>query len=237
MTLPVPGADFGIWGPILNEFLLVSLNADGTINPTALAVDGDVDITTGVSVLIQTSNVEAIVRNQSPNQLALMTGTLNANAQAISNQATVGAVLAQKVYVPATPTAVSTSSTSLAAVDSTNLTTPSFQATTTQVTVELSAAGAVLTGSGEYYWTVVEHSGTTPLAIPTQVSIPGGAATTAQQTIKLYVGSLTVGNMYQFDWAHCIRGSNTSVIEYGGVTTIPIPAEQYCAAVMTVKVA
>src|ERR1700678_570173 len=35
--LPIPGSDNGDWGTILNGFLEVSLNADGTLNTTAVA--------------------------------------------------------------------------------------------------------------------------------------------------------------------------------------------------------
>lgn len=36
-VLPTPGGDDDIWGGILNDFLMVSLNADGTLNQTVLA--------------------------------------------------------------------------------------------------------------------------------------------------------------------------------------------------------
>jgi hypothetical protein len=35
--LPIPGADDGVWGTILNAFLSVSLNSDGTLKDDALA--------------------------------------------------------------------------------------------------------------------------------------------------------------------------------------------------------
>ncbi len=38
--LPVPGGDDGTWGSILNGFLSVSLNADGTLNTTAVTTAG-----------------------------------------------------------------------------------------------------------------------------------------------------------------------------------------------------
>src|ERR1035441_8551304 len=38
--LPIPGQDDNVWGEILNDFLEVSLNADGTIQPGALATAG-----------------------------------------------------------------------------------------------------------------------------------------------------------------------------------------------------
>lgn len=39
--LPQPGSDKGTWGDILNDFLLQSHNADGTIKPTA--IDGEIN--------------------------------------------------------------------------------------------------------------------------------------------------------------------------------------------------
>ncbi len=38
--LPIPGSDDGTWGSILNGFLSVSLNADGTLNTTAVTTAG-----------------------------------------------------------------------------------------------------------------------------------------------------------------------------------------------------
>jgi hypothetical protein len=40
--LPIPGGDAGTWGSILNDFLSVSLNGDGTIQPVALTAAGGV---------------------------------------------------------------------------------------------------------------------------------------------------------------------------------------------------
>lgn len=39
--LPVPGADSGLWGDILNDFLSVSLNSDGSIKTSAIAGKAD----------------------------------------------------------------------------------------------------------------------------------------------------------------------------------------------------
>jgi len=38
--LPIPGSDNGTWGDILNDYLQVSHNTDGTIKPTAVAAAG-----------------------------------------------------------------------------------------------------------------------------------------------------------------------------------------------------
>jgi len=44
--LPTPGSDNGNWGDILNQFLLVSHNSDGTLKSTAaVAPDGSVAMT------------------------------------------------------------------------------------------------------------------------------------------------------------------------------------------------
>jgi len=38
--LPVPGSDDGIWGTVLNDFLLVSHNCDGTLQGSATCGGG-----------------------------------------------------------------------------------------------------------------------------------------------------------------------------------------------------
>src|ERR1035437_4760427 len=38
--LPIPGSDDGAWGAILNDFLEVSLDADGTLTSTAVGDAG-----------------------------------------------------------------------------------------------------------------------------------------------------------------------------------------------------
>lgn len=57
-NLPTPGGDDGTWAPILNDFLEVSLNSDGTLNTeqvnAAMSVTGYVDISDGVSTLAGT---------------------------------------------------------------------------------------------------------------------------------------------------------------------------------------
>ena len=69
--LPTPGGDTGTWGPLLNDFLSVALNADGTPNPEALyaAIAADTsgsDISfvnnnnTGTNINIQNNDTGAI---------------------------------------------------------------------------------------------------------------------------------------------------------------------------------
>lgn len=47
--LPTPGADEGTWGTILNDFLSVSLNTDGTLLPAAMIAAGAVTSVNGVN--------------------------------------------------------------------------------------------------------------------------------------------------------------------------------------------
>ncbi|HEV2412580.1 MAG TPA: hypothetical protein VGS28_02110 [Candidatus Saccharimonadales bacterium] len=48
--LPVPGGDSGAWGTVLNGFLSVSLNSDGTIQPTAITQAGGLTTSSGVAM-------------------------------------------------------------------------------------------------------------------------------------------------------------------------------------------
>lgn len=61
--LPTPGSDAGTWGDILNEYLLVSHNSDGSLKPSAAPVrsvagkTGDVTVTksdVGLSSVLNT---------------------------------------------------------------------------------------------------------------------------------------------------------------------------------------
>ena len=74
--LPVPGSDDGTWGTILNDFLGVSLNADGTLQPTALTQAGGVTSVNTVTpnssgaVTLTASNVGALSTNTKLSSLA-----------------------------------------------------------------------------------------------------------------------------------------------------------------------
>lgn len=64
--LPVPGSDDGTWGSVLNDFLLQSHNADGSLNPTAVSAAGAyfkpgsgiplTDLTSGVQTSLSSAN-------------------------------------------------------------------------------------------------------------------------------------------------------------------------------------
>ncbi len=46
--LPIPGQDSGTWGDILNDYLLVSHEADGTLKPTSAVKLTGAQTVTGV---------------------------------------------------------------------------------------------------------------------------------------------------------------------------------------------
>ena len=63
--LPIPGSDDGTWGEILNSFLEVSLNADGTLIPSAIQQAGGVTSVNGKaaisgSLTLNASNIGAL---------------------------------------------------------------------------------------------------------------------------------------------------------------------------------
>lgn len=59
--LPVPGADAGTWGDILNDFLLRQHNADGTHSLSKTDVGlGNVDNTSDVAKPISTAQQAAL---------------------------------------------------------------------------------------------------------------------------------------------------------------------------------
>lgn len=52
--LPVPGSDDGQWGTILNGFLRVSHNENGTLIPAAVRAAGAVSSTTITDIVVLT---------------------------------------------------------------------------------------------------------------------------------------------------------------------------------------
>ena len=64
--LPTPGSDDNIWGTELNTWLQVSMNADGTIQPSAITAGGAVNAIVGgtnVSVVEVLAPGEARIRS------------------------------------------------------------------------------------------------------------------------------------------------------------------------------
>lgn len=72
--LPVPGADAGSWGDILNDFLTVELNADGTLKKAGDIVDAQNDATQALADAA-TANTNANSRASKAANLSDLTDT------------------------------------------------------------------------------------------------------------------------------------------------------------------
>lgn len=97
--LPTPGGDDGTWGNILNEFLTVSLNGDGTIQASAIQQAGGVTAVNGQSpangvVTLSASNVGALTQTGADSRYVQSSilgqangvATLNSSSQLTASQ-------------------------------------------------------------------------------------------------------------------------------------------------------
>jgi hypothetical protein len=88
--LPTPGKDNGTWGAILNGFLEISHNGDGTLRTTAIYKAGGVTKINGKNpvngaITLTASNVSALPANTKLSGLADTSGTAGAtNGQVLS---------------------------------------------------------------------------------------------------------------------------------------------------------
>lgn len=58
--LPIPGSDNGTWGEILNNYLLVEHNSDGTLKDAVKSVNGE----TGNDITLSAADVSAIAASE-----------------------------------------------------------------------------------------------------------------------------------------------------------------------------
>jgi hypothetical protein len=62
--LPIPGSDNGTWGNILNDFLLVAHNSDGTLQQGAISTAGGYILpSTGIPAIALDTNTQSIISN------------------------------------------------------------------------------------------------------------------------------------------------------------------------------
>lgn len=131
----------------------------------------------------------------------------------------------------------SISSSTMAAIDTTNLTTPSFVATSTQVLVVLTAACvANSSGTGFQVWCLFNHGGTTQVGQHFTVKNASTAAIDAiylPATAPILVTGLTIGNSYQFDWAWGVT-AGTANLNTKAVTSGVAGNSDYGPAIMEV---
>ena len=194
--------------------------------------------------------LEQLVRSQSLDQMAPPAADLNFNARRLTNVAapvfstdaarlgdvTLGKLLGQTVIIAGHT--YSTASSTMAAIDTTNMTV-SFTALSTQALVVLNAANVYnSSGTGNQVWALFSHGTTTVVGYYVQVHTATTAAIEAipiPATVSILVTGLTAGSAYQYDWAWgAATGTanlNTSTAAISGAAPV---ASAYGSATMQV---
>ena len=192
--------------------------------------------------------LEQLIRYQSLDQMSPPAADLNFNAKRLTNVAApvfssdavrLGDVTLGKLLGQTTVTAThaySTSSATMAAVDTTTMTV-SFTALSTQVLVTLDASAVYnSSGTGMQVWTLFVHGGTT---VAGYYAVARDASTAAINAIpgparaSILVTGLTAGTDYQYDWAWAVSAGTanmSTVAQPSGAVT----ASNYGSATMSV---
>jgi hypothetical protein len=151
---------------------------------------------------------ESIIRANSLDQMAPPVASINMNRQLFINQANPGTVLAETFYEPGGGNNYTTNSATFAAVDTTNLTTPSFVAPTTAVIVELQAIVgffAIGTPPSSVGYCLFLHGTTTQVGYHVTAITINSVAIAGAVPVRIRVTGLTIGVTYQFDWAWAVN--------------------------------
>lgn len=190
---------------------------------------GDVTTSGAAATLVGTTNVEGIIRANSLDQMTAPAAAVSFNSQRLTNlaapQATtdaaqaLGCLLGATYYEPATAANKTTSSASLVAVDTTNLTV-SFTAISTAVVVELVSPVGFFTNSAQNYvmWALFTHSTTTQVGYTVTALSSSGTTLSPNGFAKIRVTGLTAGTSYQWDWAYAVTGGATALMSIHAVT-------------------
>jgi hypothetical protein len=176
------------------------------------------DVSTS-GVLSGTANVESIIRANTLNQMGAPTATVSFNSQRLSSlaapQATtdaaraLGSQIGFTRYAPTSSYSKTISSSTGAAIDSTNLTV-SFTAISAQVLVELAATVGFFSGYGTIGFALYTHSTTTQMGNWGNVITTTAAnEVTIPVTCRIYVSGLTAGTAYQWDWGWAVAGGSS----------------------------
>lgn len=93
--LPIPGSDNGAWGTILNDYLSVEHNSDGTLKDAVKSVNGE----TGNDIILSAADVSAIAESEKGAVSGV--ATLDGSAKLTASQlpATVGVKTETKAVV------------------------------------------------------------------------------------------------------------------------------------------
>jgi hypothetical protein len=216
-----------------------TLTISGGVGPTVTisraATTGDVIIASGsnVATLQNTANVESIIRNIAPNTQQALSGAINANGNKAFTDSAAGTVLGDPVifgqpgtligatyFEPSGATNKTTTSGSLVAIDTTDLTVP-FTATTTVAVVELEAFVGFLAGTsaGQVSWGLFTSGTSTQVGYTTgAIQVADNSHLTRVRAI-IRVTGLTIGTSYQYDWAWAVGGSGDTALMLIQATT------------------
>src|SRR5664280_777790 len=98
--LPTPGQDDGTWGNILNDFLTVEHNPDGTLKASG-SLASKADAATVTTALATKANDSAVVHNTGSETVA---GTKTFSSSPVVPTPTLGSQATNKTYVDSTIT-------------------------------------------------------------------------------------------------------------------------------------
>lgn len=172
----------------------------------------DTVVTGGLLTLVGTTNVESIIMAVPLSSMTQPAAAVPFNSQRLTGlgapAATTDAAQAKNFLLsatydePSTAATPTTTSTSLVAIDTTNLTL-SFTAISTIVVVELEAYVINLTGTAAsiLMFGLFTHSTTTQVGYTTSVAASSSANITERTHCLIRITGLTQGTAYQVDWA------------------------------------
>lgn len=132
-------------------------------------------------------------------------------------------LLGSAYYEPATLQAYTIAATTLAAIDTTNLTVGFIAPSSGTVVVELEGLVGVVSGSTaeSLYWALFSHGTTTQVGYTTQAMASNDASIYARVQATIRITGLTYGTTNQIDWAWCTNSGSQSYGMYVQTVTGP----------------
>lgn len=228
---------------------VVLTNATGTAasltagTASAVAVGGVTGLGTGVATFLATpssANLASALTDEtgsgaavfatSPTLVTPLLGTPTSGV--LTNCDYPGKLLAIKSYKPAANTTISTTSTTLTALDTTNLAVTFTVPASGNVICKLNCYADISTNAQFYTWGLLDGSA----ALVSGVAIgPVRIADGGPHCGSMYISGLTPGASVTFRWAHAVTGGATGRVIIGpGVTSTTWTSSMFMPALMEV---